>query len=57
MLGLIFCKHPEELAEWAQFQTTPLGAKTMLWLKTKYLGIFNKAMDAPMQDLYKNMSQ
>jgi len=47
---------PEEIAEWAKFQTTPLGSKTMLWLKTKYPGILNKAMDAPMQDLYKSMA-
>ena len=46
---------PEEIAQWASFQTTPLGTKTMTWLKTKYPGILNQAMDAPMQDLYKNL--
>jgi hypothetical protein len=46
---------PEELAQWAAFQTTPLGEKTMLWLKTKYPGILNKAMEGPMQNMYKNI--
>jgi hypothetical protein len=46
---------PQEIAQWASFETTPLGKKTMSWLKTKYPGILNQAMDAPMQDLYKNL--
>ncbi len=48
---------PQELAEWAKLETSPLGKKTMLWLKTEYPGILNKAMEAPMQQLYKSMMQ
>jgi hypothetical protein len=47
----------QEIAVWASFETTPLGEKTMLWLKTKYPGILNQAMEQPMQNLYKSMAQ
>jgi len=48
---------PEELAEWARFQTSPLGKKTMVWLRTKYPDILNKSMDAPMKGLLQNLGQ
>jgi len=46
---------PAEIAEWAAYQSTALGQKTMTWMRAKYPDILNKSMDAPMKDLFKNL--